>query len=195
MIDRLRGLLNRPLRDTERRRLFVAAVAVIVLGASALALLDGPTPHPQPEARSSPPARAPRAPTRAPAEDAAAVEAPSEEGAPRPELEGSRADVAATKRAARRFLTGYLAYTYGRRSAHRIAAASGQLRRRLAAHPPRVPASERRRHPRVVLVQSDAVGRVRGELVAVVRDGARPYTVPLELTRGRDGWKVTAVGS
>ena len=195
MIDRLRVLLNRPLRDTDRRRLFVAAVAVIVLGAGALALLDGPAPHPQLEARSSSPAPPSAQPTDVPAEDAASVEAPSEERSPRPELESSRADVAATKRAARRFLAGYLAYTYGRRSARRIASASAQLRRRLAAHPPRVPPGERRRRPRVVLVQSNAVGRVRAELAAVVRDGARRYTVPLELTRGRAGWKVTAVGS
>ena len=195
MIDRLRGLLNRPLRDAERRRLFVAAVAVIVLGAGALALLDQPTPRAPRPARSSSPAPAPTQPAGAPAEDAASVEAPSEEGSPRPGLEGSRADVVDTKRAARRFLAGYLAYTYGRQSAQRIASASAQLRRRLAARPPRVPARERRRRPLVVLVQSNAVGRVRAELVAVVRDGARRYTVPLKLTRGRDGWKVTAVGS
>jgi hypothetical protein len=46
----------------------------------------------------------------------------------------------------------------------------------------------------VVLVQSNGVGRVRAELVALVGDGARRYTVPLELTRGPAGWKVTAVG-
>ena len=66
MIDRLRVLLNRPLRDTDRRRLFVAAVAVIVLGAGALALLDGPAPHPQPEARSSSPAPPSAQPTERP---------------------------------------------------------------------------------------------------------------------------------
>ena len=42
VIDRLRALLNRPLRDGDRARLFVAAVAVILAGAGALALLDGP---------------------------------------------------------------------------------------------------------------------------------------------------------
>lgn len=114
---------------------------------------------------------------------------------PRRGLEGSRADVVATKRAARRFLAGYLAYTDGRRPARRIASASVALRRSLAAHPPRVPARERHRRPRVVLMQSHGVGRVRAELVALVRDGARRYTVPLKLTRGRSSWKVTAVGS
>jgi hypothetical protein len=33
VIDRLRAFLNRPLHDTERRRLFVAAIAVILAGA------------------------------------------------------------------------------------------------------------------------------------------------------------------
>ena len=79
--------------------------------------------------------------------------------------------------------------------AGRIAAASDALRRRLAARPPRVPARERHRRPHVVLVQSNGVGRGRAELVALIRDGTRRYTVPLELTRGRAGWTVTAVGS
>ena len=47
MIDRLRAFLNRPLPDAERRRLFVAAMAVILAGAGALALLAGPAPRPQ----------------------------------------------------------------------------------------------------------------------------------------------------
>jgi hypothetical protein len=123
------------------------------------------------------------------------LDAPSEEGSPRKQLEASRADVASAKRAARRFLAGYLPYSYGRRSARRISSASHGLRRRLAARPPRVPARERRREPRVVLVQSNGVGRVRGELLALVRNGARRYTVPLELARGRAGWTVIAVGS
>ena len=60
---------------------------------------------------------------------------------------------------------------------------------------PRVPARERRRRPRVVLVQSNGVSHLRADLVALVDDGARRYTVPLELARARAGWRVTAVGS
>jgi hypothetical protein len=195
VIDRLRVFLNRPLRDTERRRLFVAAIAVILAGAGALALLDRPASRPQRSARSSSPAPPPAQPAAVPVGDAVSLEAPSEEGTPRKGLEGSRADVAATKRTATRFLAGYLAYTYGRRPARGIASASVQLRRHLAAQPPRVPVGERHRHPRVVLVQSNGVGRVRAELVALVGDGARRYTVPLELARAHSGWKVTAVGS
>ena len=69
----------------------------------------------------------------------------------------------AAKRAARRFLAGYLAYSYGHAIApRRIRAASARLRAQLAAEPPRVPPRERRRHPRVVLVQINGVGRDAG---------------------------------
>ena len=195
MIDRLRAFLNRPLGDAERRRLFVAAVAVILAGAGALALVARPDPRPQ-RATGAPLPVPPAAPPVVvlPA-DALSLHAPNEEGAPRKVIEGSTADVASAKRAAMRFLDGYLPYTYGQRRAGRITAASVQLRRRLAARPPRVPPRERHRRPRVVLVQSNGVGRDRAELVALIRDGARRYTVPLELTHGRAGWTVTAVGS
>ena len=196
MIDALRAFLNRPLRDAERQRLFAVAVAAILAGAGALALLAGPAPRPPRATRAPLPVRAAAPPVVVlPAEDALSPQAPSEEGTPRKELEGSAADVASAKRAAKRFLAGYLPYTYSQRRARRIAAATGQLRRRLAARPPRVPAPERHRHPRVVLVQSNGVGRARAELVALIRDGTRRYTVPLELKRGRAGWTVTAVGS
>jgi hypothetical protein len=196
VIDHLRAFLNRPLGDGERWRLFVLAVIVILAGAGALALLDRPAPRPQLAMRAPTPGPSPAAPpAAAQAGDQVSLEAPSEEGSPRKELGGSRADVASAKRAAARFLAGYLPYSYGRRSARRIASASDALRRRLAANRPRIPARERRRHPRVVLVQSNGVGRVGAELVALVRDGARQYTILLELV-GRHGvWKVTAVGS
>jgi hypothetical protein len=196
VIDALRAFLNRPLPDAERRRLFVAAMAVILAGAGALALLAGPAPRPQ---------RATHTPSRVPAaappvvvlptQDTPSPQTPNEEGTPRNELEGSAADIASAKRAAKRFLAGYLPYTYGQRRAGRIVAASDALRRRLAARPPRVPARERHRRPHVVLVQSNGVGRERAELVALIRDGTRRYTVPLELTRGRARWTITAVGS
>jgi hypothetical protein len=127
--------------------------------------------------------------------DAASFEAPSEEGHPRQDLRGSRAEVASAKAAAQRFLAGYLPYSYGERGARRIPAATAELRRQLAANRPRVPARERRRRPRVVLVQSNGVSHVRADLVALVDDGARRYTVPLELAREKAGWRVTAVGS
>jgi len=196
VIDGIRLLLNRPLSDRERRRLFVLAVSVILLAAGAFALL-GRSGAPAQHATRTPartPAPGPTAPVVSPATDEALLQAPSEEGQLRKDLQGSRADVAAAKRSARRFLSGYLPYSYGQRGASGIPSASTGLRRRLAATRPRVPRRERRRHPTLELVQANGVGPVRADLVALVRDGASRYTVPLEVTRRRGGWIVTAVG-
>ena len=46
-----------------------------------------------------------------------------------------------------------------------------------------------------MLVQAHGVGRVRAAVLALVADGARRYTVALELERRRSGWRVTDVGS
>ena len=42
MVDALRAFLNRPLRDSDRPRLFAIAVAVILGAAALLAMLDDP---------------------------------------------------------------------------------------------------------------------------------------------------------
>jgi hypothetical protein len=185
VIDRLRIALNRPLADADRARLFLVAVAAIVLGAAALALIDDPA---EPAGD-----RLPRAVAIEPADPEAALALPSEEG--NPPAAPSRADVATAKAAARRFLAGYLPYSYGQASPRAIEAVSDGLRERLAAEPPRVPEAERRRRPRLVLVQAHAVGEVRAAMLALVTDGARRYTVDLELERRRSGWRVTSVGS
>ena len=197
MIDRLRLLLRRPLSDRERRRLFALAAGVIVAAAGLLALTDRPRSQHRGSATTetmAPTFRSPEAVAPS-ASDAVTLRAPSEEGRPRKDLEGAAADVEAAKHAARRFLDGYLPYSYGRRSARSILAVTASLRRRLAAQRPRVNARDRHRRPRLVLVQSNGVGPVRAELVALVRDGSLRYTVPLELARHRSGWAVTAVGS
>jgi hypothetical protein len=193
MIDALRLLMNRPLRDRDRTRLFALAVTVIGAAAAAFALLDHPTPAPAPAAR---PARASApahtlAPTPAATATPAAPQRPSEEGHA---TAVSRPHVRAAKRAARRFLAGYLPYSYGQRRARAIPAASPTLERRLARERPRVPARERARRARVILVQADGVSGARAGVVALVADGARTYTVALELRRGRAGWRVTRVG-
>jgi hypothetical protein len=194
VIDTLRAWLDRPLPDGDRRRMFGLAVAVIVAGAAGFALLDHPGPPARHVARRAPsPAR--RAPPAAAPPAGAALHAPSEEGRPPAALQATRTDVAAAKRAAGRFLAGYLPYTYGRRDPRSIAAAAPQLVRRLESQRPRVPAGERRRRPRVVLVQADAAGPVIARATALVSDGARRYTVPLRLARQRSGWKVIDVES
>jgi hypothetical protein len=192
VIDRLRVFMHRPLADADRARLFLVAVAAIVLGAASLALIgDPPAREPARE-----PARLPAQPDppELPTAPAAALELPSEEGPPT-SAAASRSDVEAAKTAARRFLAGYLPYSYGQVRARQIEGASDELRRRLEADPPRVPAAERDRRPRVLLIHADGAGKARAAMLALIADGRRRYTVRLELERRRSGWTVTDVGS
>jgi hypothetical protein len=96
-------------------------------------------------------------------------------------------------RAARSFLGEYLPYSYGRRSRHpdrSFRTATPALRRVLLSDRPRVPAAERRRHPRVRHLQCETdSGTVCN---ALIDDGKRRYSVPLRLERhGR--WLVAAI--
>jgi hypothetical protein len=192
VIDRLRLFVSRPLRESDRPRLFAIAVVVIVAAAGVLALVHAPAPAPH-RARTviATPTTQALAPTSTPSLTPSAA---GEEARPQASSAGSRADVAAAKRAARRFLAGYLPYSYGRGRADGIAAATGGLRRGLAHDRPRVPSRERRLRPRLVLLQSDAVTRRRARLLALVGDGVRRYTLRLELARTRGGWSVSDVG-
>ena len=192
MIDRLRLWLNRPLRDGDRTRLFVAAVATILAGTGVLTFLDAARERPP---RHSPPPAARTTPSPGAAVTVAPVETPNAPRSPAAGTPASRDVVETAKRTARRFLTDYLPYTYGRRPARSIRAATLRLRRRLATERPRVPPAVRRRHPRVLLVQSEGVSRTRAAVTALVGDGAHRYTVELELQRGRSGWTVTNVGA
>jgi hypothetical protein len=196
MVDRLRLFLDRPLRDSDRPRLFAAAVAAIVAAAAALALVDDAGPAPTP-ARDAPASAGPAAPVRPPPAlpAAATPTVTNEEGRPARGSIASRREIARAKRVARRFLRSYLRFSYGQASAGAIAGATGSLRRRLAKTRPRVPVQEGRRRPRVLLVQADGVTPARARLLGFVRDGRRRYTVPLALARTRAGWRVTSVGS
>jgi hypothetical protein len=192
VVDRLRGFLNRPLRDGERPRLFATVVAVVVGAAAVLALLDdvdSPQPRRAAEAQAT---DRPGGSPRPAAEPLAAAEPPSEEGIL---ATGLRRHVAQAKLAARRFLAGYLPYSYGQGDARAINHADPGLRRRLSRERPRVPAQEQRRRPRVELLHADGAGPDRARMVALVSDGRRRYKVDLELARARFGWRVTAVGS
>jgi hypothetical protein len=194
VIDRLRAWLNRPFRDRDRWPLFMIAVAVVLAAATALALLDGSDRTPVRAAPTKTDAHARRAPRQPAPVSPTALEAPSEEGRLDSAAAARRSEIAAARRAAHRFLRDYLPYTYGRRSANQIALASSDLRQRLTMHRPRVSARERNRRAHVVLVQPNGVGRVRAGMIALIDDGARRYTVALELTRRRSGWLVTDVG-
>ena len=195
MLDRLRQLWNRPLRDGDRPRLFVTAVALIAASAAVLTQLDGPSPAPRPHRAATSPVTKPQAPAAAPAATPAMDRGePSEEGH-RTLVRPARTDVAASKRAARRFLAGYLPYTYGRVRARAIQSATGELQRQLVGQRLRVPAGERHRVPRLTLLQSNSVGHRHAELLALVDDGERRYTIALELIRTATGWRVTRAGA
>jgi hypothetical protein len=187
VVDQLRLLWNRPLGDADRVRLFAIAVALIAAVTAVLAVHG----HGAPAARPVRPAPTPFAvPSGTPWPE---QRAPSEEGDSSAARAASPADVAAGKRAARAFLAGYLPYTYGH--AVRLRAAAAALRRTLRSQPPRVPAAERRRHARVVALQSDGVSRRHASVTALVDDGARRYSVTLELAHRSAGWIVTSLGS
>jgi hypothetical protein len=199
VIDAVRAFANRPLSEAARPRLFLAVVALITGAALALALTgrDHPARHATVERLalpvSLPTMSPPPVPAAPPETHAVTPEAPSEEGRP-DSTAASPAQTAAAKHAARRFLSGYLHYAYGQHRSRAIPAATPRLRRRLATRPPHVPGRERHRHPRVVLVQSDGTGRDRATVTALVDDGARRYTIGVELERSGSGWLVTNVG-
>ena len=193
MVDRLRLLWNRPLHEGDRPRLFAIAVALIAAAAGLFSLLDdaGPARAIKRHAHQTP---ATVSGTTEAIVPASTPVVPSEESDPPPGLRPTSADVARSKRAARRFLAGYLAFTYGTGQAARIRSATSELRAELARHRPRIPASERHRRPRLVLLQSNGVSRERADLVALVGDGTRRYSVQLKLANTPTGWLVTGLG-
>src|SRR3954470_10501225 len=95
MVDRLRSVLNRPLSEADRPRLFAVAVALIFAAAGVLAVLDDGTPS----ARRAPPAhrssqsRPTVAPDASVLTTAATPTLPSEEGAVAADALASPAEV------------------------------------------------------------------------------------------------------
>ena len=124
---------------------------------------------------------------------AAARELPSEESRDTGAV-GSRSDVEAAKAAARRFLTGYLPYSYGQADARHIDATSNELRHRLASDPPRVPPGRGDRRPRVQLVHAEGAGRVRRDRRARLRRCTALHG-QARVERRRSGWIVVDVGA
>jgi hypothetical protein len=175
--DRVRFLTDQPTKRGQRRRAFAVAAAVILAVAAvvALALPGGHT-------RKRPVVR-PAAPTPT-------VAAPTPQTAPTL----TPAHVAAAKTAARAFLRGYLAYTYGHRRP--LEAAAPTLKRAVTSRPvPRVPPRMQRAHPHIVALTTDGATARRVPVTATVTDGATSYTVqvvaePSSTTRG---WWVVAV--
>lgn len=97
--------------------------------------------------------------------------------------------------AARRFMAGYLPYSYGRRDARTIRSASASLRRTLASQAPRVPpvlVHEARPRLRRLQVSGIAAGQ-RVLLLAHVDDGQSRYVAFLTVQRRGHRWTVREV--
>ena len=151
MVDRLRLLLDRPLRDSDRPRLFAFAVGVIVAAAAVLALVvtPGPRPRPRRPAAARPRHLAHRRRPRLPRRRRRARKegrARTDRLPPRDRARQARGEAVPR---------GYLRFAYGQAPPGAITGAAPPLRRALAKARPRVPMQERRRRPRVLLVQTD----------------------------------------
>ena len=95
---------------------------------------------------------------------------------------------------ARRFLAGYLPYSYGQGDADEIRSVARQLRAELAQDPPRVPpALADKARPRVGRLQVSGTDRDRVILLAQVDDGQSRYAILLTVQRRDEQWIVTQV--
>ena len=172
----LRGWMRRPIG--ERRWLLAALVFVVGFGALVLAaprLVDDAPTRPAPTKIGSAPSP---------------VIEPSQ-----PQSDG-RAGTDA-RPTARRFVTTYLAFLYGRADADDIAGATAPVRRELAASRPRVPPALRRRRPRVVDLRLTQQTRNAVLATASVDDGdVAVYPIVFTLDRHRSGaWVVSRLAN
>lgn len=186
MIEGLRALLDRPISDGERRRLFALAAAIVV-AATALMLLIGD--HGR---QAAPPERTQPSPP--------STSAPPPEPQPAAGVEGTAAPAAALppepRRVARRFLSGYLAFIYGRGPAGAIEGGDPGLVARLVRSRVRVPPAARRREPRVVELRAPRDDRQRLQVTALIDDGGvAQYPISLTLVRRGGRWLVTGMAS
>ncbi|MBS0592025.1 MAG: hypothetical protein JSR84_01000 [Proteobacteria bacterium] len=103
----------------------------------------------------------------------------------------------AARDAARRFLRGFLPYSYRQLPAGRIEAIAPPLRRELTSSAPRVPPAYRQLRPRLLSLDlAVSAGDVGIDFVATVDDGVHTYQLRLAVRpvlEGEHGWLVTAV--
>jgi hypothetical protein len=176
------SLLSRRLDGPARSLAFAAAAALVVLAGCLVALRGAGTAAERPSPRSADPAVRPLG-------DAAL--APSI-GRVRPAGGVARVNVAAAREVARRFLTGYLPYAYGRSTSRAFEAATTRAVKLRLTPRPRVPPRTRRLRARIVTLAVEATER-SARAVAFVEDGERRYTVELELRRVAGRWLVSAL--
>jgi hypothetical protein len=94
---------------------------------------------------------------------------------------------------ARRFLAGYLAYTYGHARASQIADAGRSLIHSLQERPAHVPPAARARHPKVIALQSTAAPAGQLGVRAVVNDGGL-IDFPIDLTLASQDGRLLVTG-
>ena len=163
------------------RRIVVAVVALVLIGAAITALTIAPSPGTG--ARSSRPA------ARAPARQTARHPSPQRLAppVPGPELRGARD-------AAERFLGSYLSFAYGRARAPSVTPVTPALRNQLTREHAQITPVERRRHTRVVSLR--VVGMTPGFVLAtaMVDDGGiAAYPLRFTLQRSAGRWSVSSV--
>lgn len=93
--------------------------------------------------------------------------------------------------AVRRFLAGYLAYSYGHPSP--LPASTDQLRADLLAQPPRVAPNVAHRVPRLVGLSIVARTADEQRALAQIDDGHGRYPVELTIVASSAGWQVAQV--
>lgn len=200
MIDRLRALYHTPIRDEQRKPLFVVAALVVIFAGVGFALAaeggrDQPA-EPQPAATTPPPAPEPE-PVPAPPqdEDLADIPVPSEEERVDEEDAPTRAQIAAAKTNAEDFLQRYLAWTYGRGDTSNLEGATDELLEQLQANRPRPPRDAERRDAEIQTLTLEGASNRAMNMLAVVDDSKSVYTVSLTTARDSDDeWVVTKVG-
>jgi hypothetical protein len=163
------------------RRIVVAVVALVLIGAAITALTIAPSPGTG--ARSSRPA------SRAPARQTARHPPPQRLAPPVPGPELRRAHDAAE-----RFLGTFLAFAYGRARAPSVTPVTPALRNQLTREHAQITPVERRRHTRVVSLR--VVGMTPGFVLAtaMVDDGGiAAYPLRFTLQRSAGRWSVSSV--
>ena len=95
---------------------------------------------------------------------------------------------------ARRFLAGYLPYSYGRRPPRTIRGLTPDLRRDLVRHTPRVPpALADKARPRLTGLTLSGIDGRQVILLARIDDGRSRYAALLTVQRQGQRWAVSQV--
>lgn len=98
-------------------------------------------------------------------------------------------------RAARGFLSGYLAFVEGRGSLGRLHHAAPTMVQELAAAAPRVTPAQQKYRSRVRKLAVDAEGATSTRAVAILQSrGGPPYPLVLYLERRGERWVATRIG-